>query len=219
MIGVRRTHSHRRASDVRREVEWVSRDEAHSGEAIRARVEPARVVVDVGPGIRPQTILSPAIHLCVEPFEPYLSRLREDVGNDPRFVFLNATWDGVLPLMPDHSVDTVVALDVIEHLGRSGGRKLLEHSVRIARQQVVVFTPLGFYRQSYRHRGTDRWGMQGGRWQTHRSGWSPDDFGDEWHIVGCRDFHTVDENEEALDEPFGAFWAVYSRPVSTDASS
>jgi len=53
--------------------------------------------------------------------------------------------------------------------------------------------------------------MKGGRWQTHRSGWTPDDFGPEWHVVVCGDFHVVDENEAPLDEPFGAFWAIYSR--------
>ena len=208
---MRRPTGQRRATQVERDVEWVSRDAALSGQPIRAHLETARVVVDIGPGIRPQTILSPSIHICVEPFEPYLTRLREEVGDDPRFVFLNATWDRALPLMPDRSADAVVALDFIEHLERRAGERFLEQSVRVARRQVVVFTPLGFYRQSYRNGETDRWGMQGGRWQTHRSGWSPDDFGAEWHIIGCRTFHTADENEQPLEQPFGAFWAIYNR--------
>ena len=210
LVSFRRDNAHRRADRIRRQVEWVSRADAHSENAIRPYLEAARVVIDIGPGIRPQTILSPATHICVEPFEPYIGKLREQVGDDPGFVFLNATWERVLPLMPDRSVDSVVALDVIEHLRRREGKRLLEHAVRIARQQVVIFTPLGFYHQSYRNQGTDRWGMKGGRWQTHRSGWSPDDFGRDWHVVACRDFHAVDENEEPLDEPFGAFWAIYS---------
>jgi hypothetical protein len=90
--------------------------------------------------------------------------------------------------MPDRSVDSVVALDLIEHMRRAEGERLLKHLVRVARQQAVVFTPLGFYRHSYRSGETDRWGMKGGRWQTHRSGWTPDDFGPEWHVVDCEDF-------------------------------
>jgi hypothetical protein len=39
--------------------------------------------------------------------------LREQVGDDPRFVFLRATWERVLPLMPDRSVESVVGLDII----------------------------------------------------------------------------------------------------------
>ena len=211
LVAFRRSNADRRRGRVRREVEWVSHAEAHSGAAIRPYLEDARVVVDIGPGIRPQTILSPATHICVEPFEPYVEKLREQVGDDPRFVFLNATWQRVLPLMPDRSVDSVVALDLIEHLRRAEGERLLKHLVRVARQQAVVFTPLGFYPQSYRRGETDRWGMKGGRWQTHRSGWTPDDFGPEWHVVACEDFHVVDENEDPLAEPFGAFWAIYSR--------
>ena len=42
-------------------------------------------------------------------------------------------------------------------------------------------------------------------------GWIPDDFGPEWHVVACEDFHAVDENEDPLAEPVGAFWAIYSR--------
>jgi hypothetical protein len=211
LMSFRRSDHHRPAKRIRREVEWISRADAYSGDAIRPYLEDARVVVDIGPGIRPQTILSPTTHICVEPFEPYVEKLREQVGEDPRFVFLNATWERVLPLMPDRSVDSVVALDVIEHLRPSEGKRFVKHAVRVARQQVVIFTPLGFFQQSYRNGGMDRWGMKGGRWQTHRSGWSPDDFGRDWHVVACRDFHAVDEDEKPLDEPFGAFWAIYSR--------
>src|SRR5205085_2801196 len=39
-----------------------------------------------------------------------------DAGDDPRYVFVNATWDQVLPMLPDKSVDSVFALDFIEHL-------------------------------------------------------------------------------------------------------
>jgi Methyltransferase domain len=217
---LRRRRGHHPARDVRRDVEWVRRDEAHSGDALRPYLEPARVVVDVGPGIRPQTILSPEIHVCVEPYRPYVAKLREITGDDPHFVFLTATWDRVLPLMPDDSVDSVVALDVIEHLERRQGKKLLAEARRIARQQVIIFTPLGFYDQSYSEdRATDAWGMEGVYWQTHRSGWTPDDFSEDWHIVACSDFHTVNEDQVPLDEPFGAFWAIYGDKRSRDKTT
>jgi hypothetical protein len=194
-----------------REIQWISRADAVSGETLRAQLLPARTVVDVGPGIKPQALLSPDVHICVEPFEPYVRRLRDDVGDDTRFIFFNATWDRVLPLLPDRSVDSVVALDVIEHMRRRDGARLLADAQRIARKQVVVFTPLGFYRQSYRRGERDRWGMEGGHWQTHRSGWVPDDFPADWEIVACSDFHNLDEYDQPLEQPFGAFWAIYTR--------
>jgi hypothetical protein len=75
---------------------------------------------------------------------------------------------------------------------------------------VVVFTPLGFYRQHYLSGDIDRWGMSGTHWQTHRSGWLPEDFAPNWHIVACADFHLVDEHDEPLAVPFGAFCAIHS---------
>jgi hypothetical protein len=131
LVAFRRPNADRRGGRVRREVEWVSHADAHSGHAIRPHLEDASVVLDIGPGIRPQTILSPATHIRVEPFEPCVEKMRQQVSDDPRFVLLNATWQRVLPLMPDRSVDSLVALDLIEHLRRA----------------AVVFTPLGFYRR------------------------------------------------------------------------
>ena len=124
-------------------------------------------------------------------------------------MFLTATWEDVLPLMPDGSVDTVMALDVIEHMEKEEGLRLLHEAKRIARHQVVVFTPLGFFPQSHAPDELDRWHMHGGRWQSHRSGWEPEEFGREWQIVACRDLHLTDQDGGALEEPVGAFWAVY----------
>ena len=62
---------------------------------------------------------------------------------DPtRFVPFNGTWDQVLPLMPDASVDSVFALDVIEHMEKDDGLKFLREAERVARCQVMIFTPL-----------------------------------------------------------------------------
>lgn len=201
-----------------RPVEWISRDDAVVSNTIRSYLEPARSVLDVGPGIRPQTLLSPEIHICVEPYEPYIERLRYELPSESRFLFFTAPWDRVLPHIADQSIDTVVALDVIEHLGRREGWRLLSEALRIARQQVVIFTPLGFYRQRYSWGQADRWGMRGARWQTHRSGWVPEDFPLPWRIVACKDFHNVDEHDELLDVPFGAFWAIHTRRAGPAAS-
>jgi hypothetical protein len=53
--------------------------------------------------------------------------------------------------------------------------------------------------------------MRGARWQAHRSDWVPEVFPSAWNIVACADFHTVDEHDEPLAVPFGAFWAIHSR--------
>lgn len=193
-----------------RSIEWIDRETADQGGFLRGRLIASRTVVDVGCGIYPQTFVVPRVHVCVEPYEPYVEKLRERLGSDSRYVYLNATWERAMPLFPDHSVDTVFGLDFIEHLPKEDGKRFLAEAVRVARCQVVLFTPLGFYPQSYDSGDVDRWGMHGGRWQAHRSGWEPSDFPDGWAFVACRDFHDVDENNDPLDEPVGAFWAIYT---------
>ncbi|HEX7976115.1 MAG TPA: class I SAM-dependent methyltransferase [Anaerolineales bacterium] len=169
------------------------------------------VVLDIGPGIRPQTFIFPRIHICVEPHLPYIEHMRRlpRFRNDPRYVFLNTTWETAMGELPDQSVDTVIALDMIEHLEKADGLRLLREAERVARRQVAIFTPLGFYPQSCESPdGIDRWGMDGAAWQAHRSGWLPEDFGPGWDFVVCEAYHLVDEHEQPLEKPFGALWAV-----------
>jgi hypothetical protein len=61
------------------------------------------------------------------------------------------------------SFDSVVALDLIEHLEKQDGLDLLDAMERIATKKVVVFTPNGFLAQGE---------YDSNPWQVHRSGWS-----------------------------------------------
>jgi hypothetical protein len=111
-------------------------------------------------------------------------------------------------ILPSKSVDSVFALDVIEHLEKADGLRFLQQAERVARRQIVIFTPLGFFPQSYEDPDKpDRWGMQGGYWQTHRSGWLPEDFSEDWELVCFESYHLVDQDEQPLEKPFGAIWA------------
>jgi hypothetical protein len=113
-----------------------------------------------------------------------------------------------MKILPDKSVDSVFALDVIEHMEKEDGLKFLKEAERVARQQIMIYTPLGFYPQTYDDPDkSDRWGMGGGYWQTHRSGWSPEDFGEGWELICCKEYHFIDEDEQLLEKPFGAIWA------------
>lgn len=190
-------------------VTWV--EKSALSEAVAQRVLSTGVVLDVGPGIRPQTLVPAELLIFAEAHRPYVERLRAIVGEGRRAVFLNGRWDAALALLLDRSVDSVFALDFIEHLEKEDGKRFLTEAARVARDQVVIFTPLGFYPQSYDDpAGADRWGMDGGYWQTHRSGWTPDDFDAAWDVLCCREFHTVDEHDRPLPRPFGALWAFRS---------
>lgn len=175
------------------------------------RVARTDVVLDVGPGIQPQSYFRPRTHICVEAHAPYLERLRADRAADPGMVCLRGTWQQVLPHLPDNSVDTAFALDLIEHLEKEDGFALLREMSRVARVQVVIFTPLGMYPQQYGEGDADAWGMDGGHWQTHRSGWLPAELarvGEGWEAVVVPEFHHADQHGQPLEKPFGAFWAI-----------
>lgn len=187
-------------------VTYVGRDEALA--AVGARVEDVEVVLDLGPGICPQPFIkNPYVHICVEAHRPYIERVKRESKDDPKFVFINSPWDKVMGMFPDKSVDTVFALDFIEHLEKEDGLLMLQEAQRVARRQVVVYTPNGFFPQAHNDEH-DRWGMDGGYWQTHRSGWQMGDFGGGWEFVICDDYITLDEHNEPMEEPMGALWAI-----------
>ena len=186
---------------------WYSRDELFT--EVNKIVIPTKIVLDVGAGIYPQHFFTPDIHIIVEPFLPYLKKLAETDAYPINKIFLNSDWFTAMKLLPEKTVDTVFGIDVIEHFNKDDGYHFLAEAERVARCQIIIFTPLGMYPQSYQENDLDRWGMHGSMWQSHKSGWMPEDFiGDGWEFLICKDFQPVDQYELPLQEPFGAFWAI-----------
>jgi hypothetical protein len=188
-------------------VTWLEAEELSSYAA--RRIKQVAVGLDIGPGIRPQEHVKLKVHICCEPFAQYVERLKQNAINDydRKYVVLNVTWEEACRIFPPRSVDTVFLLDVVEHLEKEESLKLLKATEQIARQQVVIFTPLGFMPQEHPD-GKDHWGMEGGSWQTHKSGWLPEDFDESWEIYAAREFHTHDNLGRRLEKPYGAMWAI-----------
>lgn len=125
-------------------------------------------IVDVGAGIRPQPFYKAKEHLCIEPHDEYAAWLEE---HGYRVIRGRA-----VDLLPEIApCDVVFFLDVIEHMEKDEGAQCVRLALERARQ-VVIFTPLGFKEQSYADGDKDAWGLNGIRWQTHRSGWEPSEF-------------------------------------------
>ena len=96
---------------------------------------------------------------------------------------------------------------MIEHLEKSEGKELLARTEDIAREQVVIFTPLGFMPQHHEN-SKDAWGLNGADWQEHKSGWFPEDFqGEFWQVFASKSYHFRPQQK-----PFGAMWAIKSFP-------
>ena len=156
-----------------------------------AGIRHSEFVLDVGAGIRPQTFIKAKRHECVEPHREYADWLR-----DNGYCVWESTAIDVLPQM--HELDTVVMLDVIEHMEKDEGLEVIRLCKEKAKQ-VIIFTPLGFCKQSYEDGEKDAWGMNGMKWQTHRSGWKPSEF-QGWTTYCDESFHR---------DRGGAFFAIW----------
>jgi hypothetical protein len=161
-------------------------------------IKRAGVLLDVGAGVRPQRFVECDRHVCMEAHDEYCDVLRAN-GFETICAAVPAGLVGF-----DMAIDSVVAIDVIEHLTREDGLAAVAEMVRIARGQVVIFTPLGFLAQDGGVH-VDPWGYQGQHWQAHRSGWTPDDF-PGWRCFVDEDFHTRERGFK-----FGAFFAIWDR--------
>lgn len=75
----------------------------------------------------------------------------------------------------EKSFDTVIALDFIEHLSKNKGEKFLNRVEKLARKQVIIFTPNGYLPQA-----------------DHKSGWYPSEFVKRGYKVhGMRGFKAL----------------------------
>jgi hypothetical protein len=164
------------------------------------------VLLDVGCGIRPTALVKSRLHVCVEPWVEYVAYLLGRKEAD--LVVLNRSIQEASAIFPDSSVDSVFAMDVIEHLTKGDGTTLLREAQRMAARQVVIFTPLGYFENDLEDGERDRWGMMGGALQHHQSGWTLDDFDGDWTFVLCRNFHKAFFGQKKQEDGFGAFLAV-----------
>jgi GT2 family glycosyltransferase/glycosyltransferase involved in cell wall biosynthesis len=184
----------------------VKRDELFN--LVKEKIYPANIIADIGCGIRPQEFIKPKYHICIEPHNQYIEYIKNNKTNE-NYSFINVDWEKAVKILPDNSIETIFLLDVIEHLEKEIALKLLEETKRIITKQIIVFTPLGFIEQKHED-DKDAWGLDGGKWQEHKSGWLPEDFGEGWEFYVCEDFHSHDNLGNKYDNPKGAFFAIYN---------
>ncbi|CAO4192090.1 methyltransferase domain-containing protein [Methylorubrum extorquens] len=163
-------------------------------------------VMDIGCGIRPQQFVSPETLICVEPFKDYVDILKDNLKNC-NVVIVPADAHAALSAMPSRSVDSIFLLDVIEHMTEQAGLAVISECERVARKQIILYTPLGFMPQEVHALERDAWKLNGGKFQEHLSGWTPDDFSG-YHILCCDDLHKFDFRGRPIDPAFGGFYAI-----------
>jgi hypothetical protein len=194
-----------------KKIQWVEANELVS--EAKKKINPINLILDVGCGIRPQTLTHTFVHICVDAHQQYLKIIKKEflkrnkITGLLKYLCLNKTTEDIISNFPQKSVDSIFLLDVIEHLDKLKGFELINAFTKIARHQIVIFTPLGFVKQEHPD-GKDAWGLDGGKWQEHKSGWTPDDFNETWDFVACKNFHQADNLGNKHQDPIGAFFAV-----------
>ncbi len=97
----------------------------------------------------------------VDLFEPYLEICKKQMIHD-ELVHADIRR---LPFK-SKSFDIVLLMQVLEHLEKADGEKLIEAMEDIARMQVIISTPVGSF----------KWGKhENNPYNEHKSAWSPDE--------------------------------------------
>lgn len=111
---------------------------------------------------------------------------------------------------PDNSVDVISIIDGIEHMDKKSGLELVEQMKRVARKEILLFTPQGQTEDGYlKNEPHNAWGIEGAdEHQTHKSGWTTLELKD----LG---FEMLDMQSATSqhDEPYTAMMARWSKDV------
>jgi hypothetical protein len=176
--------------------------------AVEKLIKETDVVLDIGCGIRPMNYFRPKLHILVDPCQEYIDILSYRSVGDKSVLIFHQDALQFLGSMAKNSVDSIFLLDVIEHIDKDVGQLVIRECERVAREQIVIFTPLGFMEQHTEKDGVDAWGLSGGSFQKHLSGWAIEEFDSTWEQHICNEFHAVESTGRTLDYPHGAFFAI-----------
>lgn len=141
-------------------------------------------VLDVGCGLALKSKYIPAqIRVGVDIHPEYFRHVESEVP------YVAVVYDirRLSQIFLDKSFDVVIATDVVEHLEKQDAIRLMEDCERIARKAVVIETPKGFIPQNI-----DILGHGGDEYQTHRSGWSAEEFQERGYNVKIRPYTMTD---------------------------
>ena len=196
--------------------EWFSSDKLFA--VALENIKPTDIALELGAGLHNNELALAPFQILCEPYDVYIPVLKERLKNSnyKLYSIIEETAQKFLPQLPNKSIDTILLIDVIEHLEKEMAKKVLKECERVARQQVIIFTPLGFLPQDHPD-GIENWGLTGGEWQDGHSGWEPEDFDSTWSFFGSKEFHEREIDGEM--RMFGAFFAIKNYESEKLASS
>lgn len=126
---------------------------------LQAALGGCRTVLDLGCGAdSPAKFLRDCKLTGVDGYQPDLDKAQARGTHDE---YMLGDVRDAAALFPGRSFDACIALDVIEHLEKEDGWRMLRAMEQLATKRVVIFTPNGFIPQF----------SEDGNLQQHLSGW------------------------------------------------
>lgn len=102
-------------------------------------------VLDIGCGGKsPLSLLTVPYSVGLEGYVPNVKKAKK---NKTHKKIIHGDIREIDKLFNQNSFDTVIALDVIEHLTKKDGKILLRNMEKIAKKKIIIFTPNGFVPQ------------------------------------------------------------------------
>ena len=158
-------------------------------------------VLDIGCGKNSPSmfITHPTFCVGIEKYKPDLEAAKQSQTHD-EFHELDAL--SCKEYFGENKFDACVTFDVIEHLTKEDGLKLLSDMEKMASKRVVIFTPNGFLPQQ---------GFEKGDFQEHLSGWDIDEMRAlGYNVIGLNGLKSLRTEHYRLKYKPQALWAIIS---------
>jgi SAM-dependent methyltransferase len=159
-----------------------------------------RTLLDIGCGSdSPIKFLSERFYAVgVDAYTPSIEKSKEKGIHDKYFEMTFSDLDK----FESCSFDCVIALDVVEHLKKEEGLRLLDNIERIARKKIVVVTPNGFLPSGP---------FDNNPWQVHRSGWTVEEMRVRgYKVLGIHGLRNLRGERATLRFSPKLFWEIIS---------
>ncbi|RKZ45647.1 MAG: SAM-dependent methyltransferase [Candidatus Parabeggiatoa sp. nov. 3] len=135
----------------------------------------------------------------IEKYKPDLESAKQSQTHD-EFYELDAL--SCQEYFGENQFDVCVAFDVIEHLTKEDGLKLLADMEKMASKRVIIFTPNGFLPNQ---------SVEKGDFQEHLSGWDVDEMRKlGYNVIGLNGLKHLRTEVYRLKYKPQAFWAIVS---------
>jgi len=165
---------------------------------LRKELQDCKTVLDLGYGrSSPLQYFSFTYSVGVELFKPYLQETRKArIFDDYIFADIREIE------FKEDSFDAVLALDVLEHLTKEDGYRIIRKMQRWARMKVIIFTPNGFVLQN---------AYDNNPFQIHISGWTTSEFERMgFRVYGVNGWKMLRKEQAELKFKPRVFWQVIS---------